>query len=104
MSESTRIQLRHDYGYDRPLPEQYVRYLRNVARGELGWSFNKGEWVSTVLAQALPRTLLLAGTALVLSFVIGVALGVMQAARPGWFDRATSTVVLIFYSLPDFWG
>jgi peptide/nickel transport system permease protein len=104
MSERIRNQLRHDYGYDRPVPEQYVRYLRNVARGELGWSFNKGEWVTTVLAQALPRTLLLAGTALVLSFVIGVALGVMQAARPGWFDRATSTVILVFYSVPDFWG
>jgi peptide/nickel transport system permease protein len=104
MSPAIRERLRHDFGYDRPLPEQYVRYLGNIARGNLGWSFNKGEWVTTALAQALPRTLLLAGIALALSFVIGVALGVMQAARAGWFDRATSAVILIFYSMPDFWG
>ena len=73
-------------------------------RGNFGWSFGKQEAVTTALAEALPRTLLLAGTALVLSFAIGVALGVMQAARAGWFDRVTSTALLVCYSVPDFWG
>jgi peptide/nickel transport system permease protein len=104
MEPRVREQLRHEFGYDRPLPEQYVRYIGNVARGNLGWSFNKSAPVTTALAEAVPRTLLLAGIALVLSFVIGVALGVMQAARAGWFDRATSSVLLACYSVPDFWG
>jgi peptide/nickel transport system permease protein len=104
LSQSLREQLRRESGYDRPMAEQYLRYLRKIARGDLGYSFNKGEYVTTALAQALPRTLLLAGIALVLSFVIGIALGVTQATRAGWFDRMTSTVILIFYSVPDFWG
>jgi peptide/nickel transport system permease protein len=104
LSPRERDNLRHQWGWDRPMPEQYVRYLANIARGDFGYSFVKQEPVSTALAQALPRTLLLACTALVLSFALGVGLGVMQAARGGWFDRVSSAVILIFYSVPDFWG
>jgi peptide/nickel transport system permease protein len=104
MPPAILAQLRTEFGYDRPVIEQYGRYLANVAHGNFGWSFVKGDRVSTVIAQALPRTLLLAGTALALSFVLGVVLGVLQAARGGWFDRVTNGVLLLFYSLPDFWG
>jgi len=96
--------LRREFGYDKPVAVQYVLYLRNAAHGNFGWSFNKNERVQSVLAAAVPRTLLLAGIALVLSFAIGAALGVLQAARGGWFDRSTSGVLLFLYSLPDFWG
>jgi peptide/nickel transport system permease protein len=96
--------LKAQFGLDRPLPEQYLRYLANVARGDLGYSFVKASPVTTVIAGALPNTLLLMGTALALSFVLGVALGVLQAAwRGSRFDRATRGVLLAFYSLPDFW-
>jgi peptide/nickel transport system permease protein len=97
-------QLRQERGYDKPVPVQYVRYLGNVARGKFGWSVSKGDSVGSVIARATPRTLLLAGLALVFSFAIGVGVGVMQAARGGWFDRAASGILLFFYSLPDFWG
>jgi peptide/nickel transport system permease protein len=101
---SVQSQLRRESGYDKPVAVQYVRYLSNVARGNFGWSFSRDDRVSTVIAQATPRTLLLAGVALTLSFLIGVGIGVMQAARGGWFDRASSGILLFFYSLPDFWG
>lgn len=96
--------LRREFGYDRPIAVQYVRYLGNVAQGNFGWSFSKKALVGSVLAEAAPRTLLLAGLSLLLSFLIGAALGVLQAARGGWFDRATSGILLFFYSLPDFWA
>ncbi len=105
VSTAVRDQWRAYYGFDRPLPEQYVRYLSSIAHGRLGFSTGLRRPVTEVIADALPRTLLLAGLSLVLAFTIGVFIGVMQAARRGsLFDRVSSTVLLVFYSLPDFWG
>ena len=99
-----KARLRHEYGYDRPLPEQYARYLGNVARGNLGYSVARREPVTSAIAAALPNTLLLMGVALTLSFAIGIALGAAQAARRDtWFDRSVSATLMFFYSLPDFW-
>lgn len=105
ITPAVRAHLRAVYGWDKPLPVQFVRYLASVAHGELGWSVAKQQPVADVLAQAAPRTLLLAGSALVLSFAIGIVIGVLQAVRPGeWFDRVSSAVLLFLYSLPDFWA
>jgi peptide/nickel transport system permease protein len=105
LSEAVRNQLREDYGFNQPIWKQYVIYINNVAHGRLGWSFSKDRYVTEVLAVALPRTLLLAGLSLALSFVIGVVVGVVQAVKRGqWFDRASSGIMLFFYSVPDFWA
>lgn len=105
ITEAVRAHWRHQFGYDRPLLEQYVRYIASVAQGQLGYSFTLHQSVADALKAALPRTLLLTGTALTLSFVLGVIVGVAQAARRGgWFDRVSSATLLFFYSLPDFWG
>jgi len=104
VSPAVRARLRHEFGYDRPLPVQYVRYLANVARGNLGYSVTRRESVGRALASAIPNTLLLMSVALSVSFAIGIALGATQAAWRGtWFDRAVSTLLMFFYSLPDFW-
>ena len=104
MPAAIRDYWRTKYGLDLPLYEQYWRYLVNLARGDLGWSVSLHEPVSAALARALPSTLLLMGTAILLSFVGGIALGVAQAARPGsWTDRTLGTVSLFFHALPDFW-
>jgi peptide/nickel transport system permease protein len=96
---------REQFGFDRPLPEQFVRYVSSVAHGQLGYSFGKREPVSRAIAQALPRTLLLVGVALSLSVLLGVIVGVIQATRrDGWFDRISSAILVTFYSLPDFWA
>jgi peptide/nickel transport system permease protein len=105
LSEALRNQLREESGFNQPLWKQYVLYINKVAHGNLGWSFKKNRPVADVLADALPRTLLLAGVSLALSFSLGVLIGVVQAIRRGqWFDRASSGVMLFFYSVPDFWA
>ena len=89
---------------DQPVTAQYVRYLVSVASGDLGDSFTYRRPVTSVLADALPRTLLLMGTAMVLGFAAGIALGTMQASRVGGlFDRLTGSAAVLVASLPDFW-
>lgn len=104
VTEAIRARWRAAYGLDRPLTEQYVRYLASVARGDLGWSFSMQRPVIDVLADALPNTLALAGVALVLGFGGGIILGAVQAQRAGTrTDRVLGGVALFFYAIPDFW-
>ncbi len=93
------------YGLDRPPVERYVRWLGSVTmRGELGWSVSRGRPVSRVLAAALPPTLVLASTALLLHLAAGTVIGVVSARWRGRFvDRALGAVSLAFYSMPVFW-
>ncbi|HSJ63388.1 MAG TPA: ABC transporter permease [Gemmatimonadaceae bacterium] len=96
--------LRAEYGLDRPLPEQYARYVTRIARGDLGDSFTYWKPVRTLIAERLPRTMLLMGLALTVSFLLGIAIGVIQAWRAGTAtDRVLGAVAMFFYSLPDFW-
>ncbi len=100
-----RAQLRTQAGYDRPVVEQFARYVGNIAHGDFGYSLSKHGGVAHALADAIPNTLLLVGVALTLSVALGMIAGVLQATRRGgWFDRISSTILLVFYSLPDFWG
>jgi peptide/nickel transport system permease protein len=96
---------REQFGYNKPLLEQYVRYVASVLHGQFGYSFTARSSVAEALAIAVPRTLLLTGLSLALSFLIGMIVGAMQAARRGsWFDRITSGTLVVLYSFPDFWG
>ena len=104
VSPEARARWMSAYGLDRPVLEQYGRYLLGVLRGELGWSFSQARPVADAIRGALPNTLVLMGVALGGSFVVGVALGAWQAARRGSAaERAVSRVSLFVYSLPDFW-
>jgi peptide/nickel transport system permease protein len=104
ISPDVRAQWRARFGFDRPIAEQYVRFLANTARGDFGYSFTLQRPVSEALARTLPNTLLLMAVAIAASFALGIALGVLQAVRPrSLADRATSAVSLFFYSVPDFW-
>jgi peptide/nickel transport system permease protein len=104
LDEAVRAKWRQVYGFDRPLHEQYVRYVGAVARGDLGYSFSMNRPVTDALAATLPNTLLLMSVALFGSFLVGITLGVAQAVRRGKFaDRVLGTVSLVLYSLPDFW-
>ncbi len=97
-------QQRRNFGLDRPVHVQYVRYLANLARGDLGYSFSERRSVGAAIGERLPNTLLLAGTALVVAFGLGILIGVVQGARPGSHaDNLLSIVVLTLYSVPVFW-
>jgi peptide/nickel transport system permease protein len=102
---AVRDHWRKVFGFDQPLMEQFRRYVFAVLHGEFGYSVSRKADVADVIAEVLPRTVLLVGLALLLSFAIGMAVGVLQATRRGtWFDRLTTNVLVFFYSLPDFWA
>lgn len=96
--------LRRQFGLDRPVAEQYVRYLGQVAQGNLGVSFVQRRPVADAIASAVPNTLVLAAAALAIDFLLGVLLGVVQAARAGRLtDVGLTTVTLLVGSMPVFW-
>lgn len=97
-------QLRRNFGLDQPLYIQYFRWVSAFVVGDFGFSFAQSRPVSDVVFEALPNTLMLTGTALVLVFVIGILIGVLQAVRQySLFDSTSSVVSLFFYSMPSFW-
>lgn len=104
VNPAATARLRDVYGLDRALPEQYVRYLAALAHGELGESFSKRRPVAAMIGSALPNTVVLATTALLIDFALGIAIGVFQAARVRRrSDVALTNLTLFFYSLPTFW-
>lgn len=97
--------LRARYGLDQPLVTQFTIFVTGVFRGQLGSSIeHNGQPVTRLIAQRLPRTLLLGGIVLLLNFAIGIALGVWQARRRGSAaDQWTSRFILAAYAIPVFW-
>lgn len=97
-------QIRADYGLDRPWPVQYASYLGKVATLDLGYSVRQRTDVSTLILQRLGPTLLLTGSAFVLSLAGGVLFGSLAGLRHGsWSDLAISMVSLLLYATPVFW-
>ena len=94
--------MRERFGYDRPLVEQYWRFVSGIARGDLGWSHSRGRPVVEVLGEVVPNTLLLLGTALLVGFVCGVTLGAWQGWRDSPASRLTDRLALVVLSIPDF--
>jgi peptide/nickel transport system permease protein len=96
-------ELRRDFGLDRPVGEQYVRYLARLVQGDLGISITQHRPVTAALAGAVPQTLLLAAAALLVDFLAGIGIGVAQGRRAGTrTDRLLSVVTITLYSTPVF--
>jgi peptide/nickel transport system permease protein len=96
--------VRVEWGLDRPLPLQYFSFLKNIATGELGTSFNYEMPVSTLYFQRLPNSLELALAASLISFVIGIPAGLLSAVRVnGAWDNFGKIVALLGLSVPGFW-
>jgi peptide/nickel transport system permease protein len=97
-------QYRRDFGTDRPIIEQLGTFLGGALRGDLGTSFRFQEPVTDLILTALPRTLALAGCALVLSLGISIVLGSLAALRPRsvWAGLAT-VLATVGQSAPVFW-
>ncbi|MFJ5804135.1 ABC transporter permease [Streptomyces decoyicus] len=93
----------HQQGYDRSLPEQYVRYLGRLLTGDLGESYKLNQSVAALLAERLPKTALLAGLALGLAVLLAVPLGVLQAVRRGKAaDYVLTGAAFLAYATPVF--
>jgi peptide/nickel transport system permease protein len=96
--------LRHEFGLDRPLLVQLAVYVGHVAQGDLGFSYRQRQPVISLIAERLPPTLLLTGTAMALALALGVTLGALAAMRAGsWSDSAITTSALIVFATPSFW-
>ena len=95
--------IRAKFGLDRPLHEQLLVYVGHVLRGDFGQSFVHGRPALAVVAERLPATLLLMATALALSSVAGVLLGVATARADGVGDVTLRTIAVLGFATPSFW-
>lgn len=96
--------LRRAYGLDQSLLARLWLYLTALARFDLGWSVAFERPVRELIAERLPNTLALMGSATALSFVFGSTLGIIAGSNPESVkDRILSSISLIFYAIPSFW-
>ena len=101
---ATLARLRADLGLDATLVQQYLRWLGNIARGDLGTSLATGRPVMEAIANALPVSLGLGLASLLLTVLIGLTVGSTQARRAGTgVDTALTIVSTTLYSAPTFW-
>ena len=104
MSPEVMEHVRETFGLNDPLPVRYGKWLLAFARGDLGYSHFYRMPVGSRLLAALPHTLILTSSALLLAFVAGTLVGVLQAVRQDTsLDRLLSGISLFFYSMPSFW-
>ena len=104
MTEAVRQNWLHSYGLDRPLGEQFLRYVASIFRGDFGFSYSNPRPVADVLANALPNTLLLMTLGLVGGFALGISVAVVQVKNRGTLiDKVLGWISLAFSAVPDFW-
>ncbi len=104
LTAEQRRQVLSQFGLDRPLLEQYGRYLAGIISADLGTSVRFGRPVSALLAERIPWTVTLVGSAILLSAVVGTAAGALAARRRGeGQDVGSMACVLLLNSMPPFW-
>ena len=98
--EAMRIQ----YGFDKPLTEQYLSWLGGIFHGDFGTSIRMRQPVSSLFKARIPVTLELCGIALLLELIIAVPLGLLSAyKKDSLFDRVVMGLSLFFAAIPSFW-
>ncbi|HYB91643.1 MAG TPA: ABC transporter permease [Candidatus Binataceae bacterium] len=100
----TLASIRHELGLDQPLYIQYARYLDRALHGDLGRSYVRRESVARLIVSRFPATAILALAAMMLSLVLGVAMGALAAAYRGRAaDNALLVISLVLVSMPVYW-
>jgi peptide/nickel transport system permease protein len=98
------IAVRKALGLDQPLWKQYVSYIKNLGRGDLGTSFQTGESVAAQIRSRYPATLQLAFGAMFIALLVAFPLGIISAIyRNSWIDNVARFFALIGVSMPSFW-
>ncbi len=91
-------------GYNRPLPVQFVLYVKRLLTGELGFSYHYNEPVSTLIGQDLPKSVLMVGLAYIVGLAVALPIGALQAVRHNKpVDYVLTGGSLVAYSMPTFW-
>ncbi len=102
-TQAQLAQFNHEYGLDKPLWQQYLIWLGQLAHGNLGYSYKLNQSVASLIAERLPKTLLLNTIALVFSVLIAIPIGIAQALRRNTALDYTATFLgFVFYSTPVF--
>ncbi|MES2319611.1 MAG: ABC transporter permease [Pseudomonadota bacterium] len=92
------------FGLDQPLWEQYLRFIGNALRGDLGRSFVYGAPAMELILERLPATMELAVLALLMAIVVGIPLGLLAGLRPnGLLGKSIMATSILGFSLPTFW-
>jgi peptide/nickel transport system permease protein len=95
--------IKHRLGLDLPIWQQYLKFLGNGLRGDLGYDYYHQVPVTSIIKDAVPKTTSLALGAAAIWLVLGVFNGVVSAVRPrSWADRGLTAFALFFYSMPTF--
>lgn len=103
ITEEQRQLLVELYGFDKPLPVRYARWIGQLARFDFGESYYYSEPVATLLASALPVSLGFGLASFFITYLVCIPLGVLKALRNGSrFDVASSAFVFLLYSMPPF--
>ncbi len=91
------------YGFNLPWYRQYLLWLGNLARGNLGYSWTLNQSVASLLANRLPKTIVLVGISTILALIIAIPMGMLQAVRRNKpVDHVFNATSTIFYAMPDF--
>jgi peptide/nickel transport system permease protein len=103
-SAEDAARVRAELGLDDALTVQYARWIAGVARGDLGSSWSRQRPVAEVIGEALPVSLGLGGASLLLTFLVGVPLGLLQAAKRGRAaDHLLTVLTTAVYAAPAYW-
>ncbi len=104
MTPADRAVIMKDLGFSDPLPIQYVRWLGDIASGQLGKSFFRGDTVRDLILHRGPLSAEIALAALVISWLVGLPVGILSAIRPnGWADAVARILSIFFIAIPGFW-
>ncbi len=103
-SETLKQQLMALYGFDRPYPEQFLKWLGRTVQGDLGSSIRTNRPVSLEVAKAVSNTLMLSALATIIGFVLGGLFGFVAGYfRNTWIDKLASLISVIGVSVPHYW-
>lgn len=105
VSAEKKEELAHEMGYDRPLPEQYFKWVKGiVTEHNFGTSTRYKVPVSDLLKERIPRSLVLCGWSLLIEMLIALPIGLLCAVKKNsFFDRFTVVFTLILTAMPAFW-
>ena len=104
MTPADRVRIMHDLGLSDPLPVQYLHWLHDIATGQLGKSFFRGDTVAELILHRGPISAEIGVLALVISWLVGMPVGILSAFRPNSVpDALARAVSILFIAIPGFW-
>ncbi len=104
MTDERLAAIRERLGIDQPLPVQFVKWIQNLLRGDLGLSYVQNRPVTQVIWDAFPNTVLLVLAGLTVALIVALLFGVLAAVNPyGWFDNVTALIAYFGLAMPVFW-